>query len=550
MKSFLFCLSVATVFLTLSCSESTGPNGVGVLPSTLSVTFTGSTDSPVSGQPESKSIDGGAGIEYCNSICRVRAFWTMCSDQTFDSYILYRSETPGIKEDPSSAELLTEITSQITTVYVDESVIWDRGYYYALRTTDTGDNEAWSNEAFIQTPVMEAPTPSQLSLEELSWFSIILSWTVCPEVNFDNYRLYRSEYPEIYQDTSLAELVLNSEWKQDTVYTDLSIEPSTVYYYSLLTTNTEGISSWSNEISLTTYDNIPDMVTESVPVGSSPWDAASLPDGSRIYVSSRGEDALYVIRTSDNTVTATVPVGDTPYGVCMHPSGEYVYAANWGSNDVSVVRTSDNTVVENVDVGDRPVGLCVLPSGDFLYVTNRNDGTVTAVRTSDNTPVDTVSVGLYPYSICPVPSGDYVYVANFGSGNLSVIRTADNEVVKTVELYANPIGLCVVPTGEFLYVSNYGSNVIAVVSTSDHTVTETLTSSNGPWGLGAHPTEGCIYLANSIDNTVSFIRAWDNVLINDMEQQVGLSPTSVCCTPDGDAVYVVNYGEGTVSVLE
>jgi YVTN family beta-propeller protein len=541
-------LSVITIILLISCGNSTGPSGSEVSPSTLSVTFTGSTDGVASGPAHCAAAEEGGSPDGAKSICRVTASWTMCTDQGFDSYVLYRSESPGIQSNPSSAVELAEIDDRLATLFTDESVTWDTGYYYALRTTDTDGNGAWSNEAPITTPEVGAPTPSALTLAELTWEYAELSWSSCPEPNFGSYRLYRSLFPEIEDDTSMADLLCEIDWKLDTTFADGMAAPSTTYYYALLTTNSEDVSSWSNEIEVLTYDPIPDSTAATVIVGRDPWDAVSTPIGDYVYVTSRYDNLLSVIRTGDSTVWTTVPVGDSPYGICVLPSGEYVYTANWGSGDVSVVRTSDNTVVGTISVGNRPVGICSLPSGEFVYVTNRDDNSVCVIRTSDNTVADTVTVGTDPYRVCPLPSGDYVYVTNFGSNDMSVIRTSDNTVVDTVDLFTHPTGICSLPSGDYVFVSNYNNDVVAVVRTSDNTIVDTINVGNGPWGLCAHPNGECVYVANSSGNTISLIRTSDNSVVAVLD--MGSSPSSICSTPSGTSVYVVNYGDGTVSVLQ
>lgn len=546
-------ITVLSLLVFIACGDSTGPDGPEVSPSILTVVFTGSTDQAAYGirtlhDARTGLTGDGTGHDGTASICRITASWTMCTDHGFDSYRLYRSLSPGIASDTASALLVNTVESYGVTSCVDETVTWDTEYHYALRTMDSNGEGAWSNEVSITTPQVDPPTPSELTLAELTWAFSELSWTTCPEPNFLSYRLYRSVFPDIQQDTSAAVLMELKDWRLDTVFVDTTIEASTLYHYALLTTNTEGVSSWSNEVEVGTYENVPGTVTATVPVGPGPWDAAPLPSGQYVYVSCRGADAVYVIRTSDMSVVATVPVGDSPYGVCAGVSGEFVYTANWGSHDMSVIRTADNTVVETVPVGGRPQGVCVLPSGDFLYVTNRDDGTVTVISVPGHQVVETVQAGVYPYGICSLPSGEYVYVTNFGSHDMSVIRTSDNTVTATVDLFTHPSGVCALPSGQYVYASNFNNDVVAVVRTSDNAIIETVKVGNGPWGLCAHPGGLCVYAANSGDGTVAMVRTSDNKVV--AELNTGASPSGICSLPSGSAVFVMNYGDGTVSVLQ
>jgi len=541
------------IILLFIPSCSTDPSGADLTPSTLSVSFTGQTDNSGSGESS-----GPADLETPffsehnttgpKSNCVVTAIWDICSNMGFNSYLLYRSESPNISSDPSSAELLGEFTTVNTSIYVDSDVIWGTKYYYALKTADSEGIGVWSNEPSITTPEMDPPTPSVLTVADVSWYYADFEWSKCPESNFESYRLYRSETPGIESDSTLADLVCDLDWSLDTLYTDQNVNYSTTYYYALLTSNTENMSSWSDEISLTTMSNIPDSIVATIDVGDDPWDIISLPSGDYVYVTNRGNDNVSVIRSSDNTVVSTVTVGDNPYGICSLPSGEYLYVANWGSDNVSVIRTSDNSVVSTIAVGNRPVGICALPSGDYVYVTNRDDDNVSVIRTSDNTVVASVDVGSTPYQICSIPSGDYVYLTNWSSNSVSVIRTSDNTVVTDITMYTNPIGINSIQSGDYVYVSNFGTDVVAVIRTSDNTVLETVDVGNGPWGISTHPSGECIFVANSIENTLSFIRTMDNTVLT--TRVVGNNPSSICSLPSGDALYVVNFNDGNVSVLQ
>ena len=540
MKTLMYVAIVISLALLFACGDSTGPSGSDLSPSTLSVSFTGQTGKI--------GLSSGQNSTGTKSSCIVTASWTICSDQGFHSYVLYRSETEDISSDPSSAEIIGEFTLVNTTLYVDTDITWETEYFYVLKNTDSSGDGVWSNEVSITTPQIEAPDPSVLSYPDVSWFYADLSWTKCPNPNFYSYRLYRSTAPNIEDDSTLADLICDLSWSLDTAYTDTTILASSTYYYALLTTNTESVSSWSNEIAVNTMAHIPYTVTETLVVGSNPWGICSLPSGEYIYVTNRGDDNVSVIRTSDNSVTATVNVGEIPYGISSLPSGEYVYVTNCGSDNVSVIRTSDNYIAATIAVGDRPVGVCTLPSGEYVYVTNRDDDNVSVIRTSDNSVVATVDVGTTPYRICSLPSGNYVYVTNWNSNNVSVIRTSDNSVVKSIAMFEHPIGICALPSEEFVYVSNYSYDLISVVRTSDNTLVETINVGNGPWGLFPHPSGECVYVANSTDNTVSFIRTSDNKVIT--SRNVGGNPSSICTLPSGAAAYIVNYYDGTVSVMQ
>ncbi|MCK5117634.1 MAG: YncE family protein [Candidatus Aegiribacteria sp.] len=550
MRTILIIFLSVTVAFLFACGNSTGPSGSDLTPSILSVNFTGhncKNSSNAARATLSEDVSASVSSTESKITCTVTVFWTICCDQNFNSYVLYRSENADISSDPSSAVILGEFTLVNTSIFVDDGVTWGTEYYYALKTTGDDGKGVWSNEESLLAAV--APAPSVLSVEVVAWYEVDLSWTKCSDPSFESYRLYRSITPDIENDSTLAEVIRNFSSPGDTTYTDIYVNPlSTCYYYAIRTTTTELLSSWSNEVTVNTMSYIPYIVTETLDVGSNPWGICSLPTSDFVYVTNSGDNSVSIIRTSDNSVTAAVTVGDTPYGICALPSGEYVYVTNWGSDDVSVIRTSDNTVVTTVEVGSRPLGICTLPSGGYVYVTNRYDNNVYVIRTSDNSVVAIVEVGTNPYQICSLPSGEYVYVTNNYSNSVSVIRTSDNSVVNTVDMNSPPTGICALPSGEYVYISNISNDVTSVLRTFDNTVVATVSVGGNPLGNCSYPTGNCVYVANSTDNTVSLVLTSDNK--EAMVLDVGACPSSICSIPSGEFVYVVNNYDNTVSVIE
>jgi len=257
MRAGIILALIAAFILIFSCGEnSTGPSGPDVTPSILSLEFTG--DSSKAGEDDTPGASSNPALSMTASreneidskgSCEVTASWTICGEAAFNSYILYRSESPGISSDPSSATILRVISDVNESEYVDSGVDWTTQYYYALQTTDANDNGVWSNEDSISTPG-GAPTASVLAADSVVSDFVDLYWTQCPDDDFDSYRLYRSQSPNIQNDTSYAECVCTVTEAWDTTYTDDDVTPDFTYYYVLLTANTKDLFSWSNEITV------------------------------------------------------------------------------------------------------------------------------------------------------------------------------------------------------------------------------------------------------------------------------------------------------------
>ncbi len=548
MKSTISVLMLAlTTVIISSCGEDpSGPSGSSLTPSVLSLAFTG--DSSKTGSDSNQNEALRFSSTGPKEECEVTASWTICDESEFASYILYKSESPHISDNISSATVLGVFSDPNKSDYVDNDVSWAQTYYYALKLTDNNDESVWSNEASIITHEASGPTPSVLSVGNLFFSSVELHWSQCPDGDYTLYKLYRSDFPDIHADTSLALCVAILIQASDTIYVDVDVTPEQTYYYALLTRDINQYFNWSNEIQVSTPEySAPDSVVAKVGVGEGPCSIFSLPSGEYVYVANVFDDNVSVIQTSTNTVVETVSVGNNPIGICSLPSGEYLYVANRSDDNVSAIRTSDNSVVETVSVGEHPSALCSHPSGDYVYVTHFYDDNISVIQTSNNTVVETVSVGNNPVDICSLPSGEFVYVANRSGDNVSVIRTSDNTVVETVSVGDYPSTICSLPSGEYVYVGNGSDNNISVIRTYDNTVVETLGVGEHPSALCSLPSGDYVYVTNLADDNVSVIRTSDNAVVEKVN--VDEFPNAICSLPSGEFLYVANYGDDRVSVL-
>ena len=120
-------LITAAVMMAAACGDDENPEGPG-------------------DNPTPSTLSASAGLNNSAS-----GWWTMCPDNDFSEYNLYRSTSPDISSDPPSSPVKT--TSNVSdTTFVDDGLEWGETYYYALQTRNTGNNSSWSNEVEVVVP--------------------------------------------------------------------------------------------------------------------------------------------------------------------------------------------------------------------------------------------------------------------------------------------------------------------------------------------------------------------------------------------------------------
>ncbi len=126
-KTLLLLLSAAILALFACGDDETNPAGTG-LPPTPSVLWA--------------SVNGND----------VTLSWSVCQNPDFADYTVFRSAVPGIAQNPSGATIVAVISNSGTTEAVDQGLPWGSGWFYAVRTTNTGSLVAWSNEVPASVP--------------------------------------------------------------------------------------------------------------------------------------------------------------------------------------------------------------------------------------------------------------------------------------------------------------------------------------------------------------------------------------------------------------
>jgi YVTN family beta-propeller protein len=264
-------------------------------------------------------------------------------------------------------------------------------------------------------------------------------------------------------------------------------------------------------------------------------------------------DATRIIaRVPGGAATGAVQVS-TSTGVALSP---YPFNIDVISPPLSLGNSSSPGVA--------PAALAVSPDGRKFYIADRSNNTVRAVRASTlaNLVSRTVAGGS-PRSVVASPDGKRVYVAAVGVGVL-VMDAANLTQVNAVPLTINdggrdnPQGIAISPDGHTLLVSDgtAGGNV-TVFTISGDTLTAGLPHSMpggtvAALGVAFAPDGAQAYVAAAeTAGAVGTLRVFNpanGALIGSLSVDVGLLPTGIAVSPDGNLVFVTNKNGNTVSI--
>jgi len=167
-----------------------------------------------------------------------------------------------------------------------------------------------------------------------------------------------------------------------------------------------------------------------LPGSNFPLALAALPDGSKLYVASQRDGAVYVLDTSDAKqpkLVTKLQTGSHPDALCLDKAGGRLFVANAHSDTVSVVDTAGDKVTATVLLrpeiakdlaGATPTGLALSPDEKTLYATLGDMNAVAVIDVDDQQPAlrGYLPAGWYPTGVVAAPGGKHLLVANAKGG--------------------------------------------------------------------------------------------------------------------------------------
>lgn len=156
-------------------------------------------------------------------------------------------------------------------------------------------------------------------------------------------------------------------------------------------------------------------------------------------------------------------------------------------------------------------------------------------------------VGPAPKFLAVTHDGKRLLVSNWCGHSLSIIDLTGAAPTKHLRVGSFPRGIALEPDGGTAYVASMGRNRIDVVDLLTLTVVRTLKPGRGPRHLVLAP-DGRLFVSLSHENSVVVIDKHSGAITG--RARVGKDPRSMAMSVDGTALYVANYGEAALAVVD
>jgi YVTN family beta-propeller protein len=268
-------------------------------------------------------------------------------------------------------------------------------------------------------------------------------------------------------------------------------------------------------------------------------------DGSRLAVvtgSNFASRALHILDANGGKALDRVPIGDSFVGVAFSPDGRTLYIGGGAANEVKVLKqqASGKFAVETTFPirNAAPSGLSLSADGRVLYVALNLKHAV-AVIDLETRKVTEIPVGMHPYTTAASPEGKKVYVSNWAGRRPRPGDVADENHNIVVDPRTG------IPS----------TGTISVIDTDTNAVVKDIDVGLHPSAMALTPNGERLFVANANSDTVSVIDTKTDTVIHsvsvrpDTKAPIGSAPNALTVTPYGKTLYVANAANNAVAVV-
>jgi YVTN family beta-propeller protein len=262
-------------------------------------------------------------------------------------------------------------------------------------------------------------------------------------------------------------------------------------------------------------------------------------DSGKIYLVDTVHNAVIVL--SSSKAPSTIEVGASPIALALNRRTGRIYVVDSGSRSVSVIDGNTDKVVATVPTPARPYAIAVDEASDKVYVSNTFSNMLSVIDGASN-HVANLPTGSAD-TIVVDSDRHRVYLFGYESETLTQLDLATE---KTTKIPAGAMHLWgTAQAGKTLYVSHVQDASIAAIDLETHAL-HNLPTGSMPCAIAVDKTTGQVYVANYADGTVTIL---------DRDER----PTTVVVSPHPQAVtldqtagllYVASPQQNTVTVVD
>lgn len=295
--------------------------------------------------------------------------------------------------------------------------------------------------------------------------------------------------------------------------------------------------------------------------------ASSLPgllhaQSTRLYVGNSTADDVSVIDLNSLNVIGDIQVGPNVHGMAVQQDGSRLFSTSEGDNALHIFDTSTNKRIGEIKLTGRPNQCAVTPNGKYVAVPIRDRDSVDIVDVAQQKVVKTLPVKA-PHNAFNAGSNRYIFVSSMGDRAIKEIDLDSMDYAATIPTGGVPRPYVITRDGRTMYVALSDLHGFVVVDIPEKKVVRRVEMPAEHPTPHEHPGEPINTLTHGLALSPDEKELWvtslldDAMYVYDVKSQkfsahlpVGNGPNWVAFSPDGKYVCVSNAGEDNVSIID
>ena len=211
-----------------------------------------------------------------------------------------------------------------------------------------------------------------------------------------------------------------------------------------------------------------------IAAGADPGTLAMAPNGATAVISNFNDASVGFIDIATNLQTDTVSVGSSPYQVKYSPDGTKVYVGTAASG-LRVRSATTHDSLKTLAAGNQLNGLALSASGCKLYASSISGNTVAEISVTNDTILRFITAGSQPQEVAVSQDSSELWVADEIAG-VQVYSLPSGNLSTTIPGTAGAWGLAMTPDGQQLYSTRTSVGKIMIIDRASRTVLDSLSA--------------------------------------------------------------------------
>ena len=283
-----------------------------------------------------------------------------------------------------------------------------------------------------------------------------------------------------------------------------------------------------------------------ISVGKGPDALFLTPDELKLYVANVEGTSISVINTNTDKVTKTIEGFQNPWGITKI-SNSKIIVSNYGGQ-VTVVDFQTEAVVGEKTFSTKFGGITSNADGSTLFVIAIPEKKVYKLDATTLDSLDSYDTGNNPEGVELSSNDSLLMVTNTSDGTISIINV-NNKSTSLLSPGGKPELIHATKNGSKIYVSNFTLNKVHVLNGLTGQLEQDLEGFDGPEEAVESSDGKFLYVVNFNSSSVNCFEV-ENYKKLDESHKTGMKPIGVMPLSDNKKIYISNYGENTVSVIE